>query len=77
MAHDVYSEKIISNGVGRALNLSKNLFIIRSPLDLEFLISRWSIECHTFVTVWCEFCPTLENIVVLTGLLVFGKSRAI
>lgn len=80
MAHAVYSERIISGGIGKALNLSKNLSINRSPLDLEFqdgAVSRWSVESHTFVTAWGEFCPSLEDFVVLTGLLVFGESKAI
>lgn len=77
MAHDIYSEKIISAGIGRALNLSKKLPINRSPMDLEFLISRWSTESHTFVTAWGEFCPTLEDVTVLTSLPVFGESMAI
>lgn len=46
-------------------------------MDLEFLNSRWIIESHTFVTAWGEFCPTLENIVVLTNLPMFGESKAI
>lgn len=44
----VCSDAIISTGIGKALNLSKTLVINRSPWDLEFLISRWSVESHTF-----------------------------
>lgn len=46
-------------------------------MDLEFLTSRWTTESHTCVTVWGEFCPTLENAAMLTDLPVFGESRAI
>lgn len=77
MARKEYSGKIVSAGVGRALNLSKNLFINRSPMDFEFLFSRWSTESHTFVTAWGEFCPTLEDVVVLTGLPLFGGANTI
>lgn len=75
MTHAVYSENIISAGIGRASNLSKNLFI--NNVDLEFLILRWSTESHTFVIAWSELCPTLEDVVVLTGHPVFGESKAI
>lgn len=40
MAKREYADRIISTGVGKALNLSKTLYINRSPADLEFLISR-------------------------------------
>lgn len=70
-------DAIISVGIGKALNLSKTRVINRSPLDLEFLISRWSIESHTFVAAWGGFGRTLEDVVVLTGLPIFRESRAI
>lgn len=73
----VCSDAIISASIGKALNLSKTLIINRSPLDLELLISRWSIESHIFVAAWGEFGPTLEDVVVLTGLPVFGEVQAI
>lgn len=44
---------------------------------MEFLISRWSIESHTFIVAWGEFCPTLEDAVVLIGLSLFGEARNI
>lgn len=34
----------------------------QAPLNLEFLISRWSVESHTFIAVWGEFGPTLEDV---------------
>lgn len=77
MAKKKYVDNIVSAGIGKAMNLSKNLFINRSPMDLEFFISRWSIESHTFVTSWGEFCPTLEDVVVLTGLPLFGEAKTI
>lgn len=77
MKDSVCSDAIISAGIGKALNLSKTLVVNRSPLDLEFLISRWSVESHTFVAAWEEFELTLEDVVVLTGLPVFGEVQAI
>lgn len=75
MAKKEYVDKIVSTGIGKALNLSKTLFINRSPMDLEFLISRWSVESHTFVTAWGEFYPTLEDVAMLTGLPLLGGSE--
>lgn len=77
MADSAYSDVIISVGIGKALNLSKTLIINKRPLGLELLISWWSTESHTFVAAWDEFGPTLEDVVVLTGLPIFGESRAI
>lgn len=77
MKDGVCSDAIVSAGIGKALNLSKTLVINRSPLDLEFFISRWSVESHTFVAAWGEFGPTLEDVVVLIGLPVFGEVEAI
>lgn len=77
MADSAYSDMIIFVGIGKVLNMLKNLIINRSPLDLELLILRWSTESHMFVAAWGEFGRTLEDIVVLTGLLMLGESRAI
>lgn len=77
MMDTIHSDAIVSAGIGKALNLSKTLVINRNPLDLEFLISRWSIESHTFVAAWGELYPTLEDVAGLTGLSIFGESRAI
>lgn len=77
MKDSICSDAIISAGIGKALNLLKTLIINRSPLDLEFLISRWSVESHTLVAARGEFGPTLEDVVVLTGLPIFGDAKVI
>lgn len=77
MAKKKYSDSIVSVGIGKALSLSKNLFINKNPMDLEFLISRWSIETHTFVTAWRDICPTIEDVVVLIDLPLFGEVKII
>lgn len=77
MAKKKYADSIVSACIRRALNLSKNLFIKRSPLDLKFLISRWSVELHTFVTIWGAFCPTLEDVVMLTSLTLLGEAKTV
>lgn len=61
MALKKHSDNIVSAGIGRSLNLSKNLYINRSPMDLEFLISWWSSESHTFVTAWGGVLPYLRG----------------
>lgn len=35
------------------------------------------MESHTFIAAWGEFGPTLEDVVVLTGLPVFGDSKTV
>lgn len=57
--------------------MSKSLAINRCPEDVEFLISRWSIESHTFVAAWGELCPTLEDFIVLKNMPVFREARII
>lgn len=49
MSHSTYSEKIIAAGIRKALNLSNRLAINRCPIDLDFLVSRWSTESHSFI----------------------------
>lgn len=63
--------------IGKALNLSKNLFINRNPMDLKFLISRSSVELHMFVPAWGEFCPTLEDVVMLTSLPLLREVKTV
>lgn len=44
---------------------------------MEFLISQWSIESHTFTAAWGKSCPTLEDVVALNGLPVFWQAKTI
>lgn len=37
-------------GVRKALDISMPVSLTRSHADLELLISRWSVEIHTFFT---------------------------
>lgn len=50
--------------------------IDRKSTDLEFLISRWRIETHTFVVAWGEFGPSLEDVAMLTSLAMFSEAKA-
>lgn len=42
---------------------------------MVFLVSKWSTKSHTFVASWGEFCPTLEDVIVLTGVPLFGEVK--
>lgn len=59
-------------GVLRPLRYALRMDVDRSPVDLSFLVSRWSSHSHTFVAAWGEFSPSLEDVVVLVGLPIFG-----
>lgn len=58
---DILTEALVR----KAVDVSLDIFIIRSHADLEFLVSRWSTKMHTFITSWEEFTPTLEDILVM------------
>lgn len=76
MTSSAFSKKITEIGIRKALNLSKSLANNWTPEDMEFLVSRWSTESHTFIVWWGEFCPTTEDVIVLTGPL-FGETRTV
>lgn len=61
-------------GIMRAITQTRRMSVERNSEDLKFLMSRWSTKMHTFVTAWGEFAPTLEDVVALTLLPVFGDS---
>ncbi|KAK9277971.1 hypothetical protein L1049_027528 [Liquidambar formosana] len=69
------SAKLQSAGILKAVKLSAILDVKRDKQSLEFLLSRWSAETHTFVTAWGEFGITLEDVVVLTWLTPFGEEK--
>lgn len=48
----------------------------RHHQDLELLISRCSVENHSFIVPWGEFGPTLEDVVSLTSLHLCGIVKA-
>lgn len=64
-------------GVLRPLQYAPLMDVDRSPVDLSFLLSRWSSHSHTFVAAWGEFSPPLEDVVFLTGLSMFGVHHAV
>lgn len=46
------SKKITQAGMRKALNMVKTILIQRRYTNLEFLISPWNIETHSFITAW-------------------------
>lgn len=60
-------------GVLRPIQYAMFVEVERNPVDLAFLVSRWSLSSHTFLAAWGEFCPSLEDMVMFTGLPIFGN----
>lgn len=49
--------------------------IDKKPANLEFLMSRWSAETHTFVAACGEFGPSMEDVAMLTSLSIFDEAH--
>lgn len=62
-------------GVKEALNCLRIHLVIRDHQDLEFLISTWIMESHKLVTTWGEFEPTLEDVLNLMALPLYGETN--
>lgn len=62
-------------GIMSAITRARKVSVERNSEDLEFLVSRWSTEMHTLVATWGEFGPTLEDVVALTSLPMFGDAQ--
>lgn len=56
------------------ISLSKS--VTKSHGDLELLVSRCSIEKHTFVTSWGVFILTPEDILLMFHLPLFADEDA-
>lgn len=61
-------------GILRPIQNAMHEDVERNQLDLAFLVSRWSSHSHTFVAAWGEFCPSLEDVAMLTNLPLFGHT---
>lgn len=55
-------------GVKKTLDYSRLLSVASHHWDLEFLISRWRVESHTFVVACAEVGLTLEDVMNLIAL---------
>ncbi|CAL5384017.1 unnamed protein product [Camellia sinensis] len=71
--HPLYCEVLAGAKIATAI--SQCMRIRREPSWLEFTLSRWSSSSHTFITQWGETTPTLEDVVVLTGLGHLGSAN--
>lgn len=61
-------EKFLEDiGMLRPLQYAVEMDMDRNPVDLVFLISRWSSCSHTFVVAWGEFCTSLEDVYMITS----------
>lgn len=49
-------------GIMRAITQAWKIAVERNSEDLEFLMSRWSTDIHTFVASWGEFGQTIEDV---------------
>lgn len=59
----------------RAITQARKMAVDRKPVDLEFLMSRWSTETHTFSTFWAKFGPTLGDVHILVSLPIFNEAQ--
>lgn len=64
-------------GILRSIQNAMHEDVERSQVDLSFLVSRWSSHSHTFVAAWGEFSPSLEDVVMLTNLPLFGHTLVV
>lgn len=48
----------------------------QAPSDLEFLIYRWSVERHTFLSGWDERGLMLKDVVNITTMPICGETNA-
>ncbi|XP_059658415.1 uncharacterized protein LOC132304701 [Cornus florida] len=68
-----FLETLKASRIADAVRNTRELTIPRDVHDLALLVSRWSRDTHTFVTSWGEFTPTIEDVVQLMCLNVFGE----
>lgn len=47
------------DGLHKALVQARSIAIDRTRIELEFIVSRWSTETHTFMASWDECGPSL------------------
>lgn len=69
-----YYQEIVP-GWSKTLTCSRFLSLTRHHQDLEIPVLRWNTESHTFVAVWGEFTPTLEDLARQTMLSLFVEAN--
>lgn len=58
----------------KAIIRSRSIANERNPTDFEFLFSLWSTETDTFVASYGKFGPSVEDVTMLTAVLLFVKA---
>lgn len=56
------------------LILSSFCDIFKDDICLQHVVRRWSPQTHTFVCLWGEFTPTLEDVYNIMGLPITGNT---
>lgn len=69
-----YAAKLNRAGVKRSINITTAMDVKRDKAALAVLLARRNTCTHTFIVSWGEFTPTLEDVMELLQLLVFGDS---
>lgn len=67
--------KILTVEVIKALDYLQIHSITRAHEDLKLLVSRWSVEIHTFVAACRQFGPTLEDVLNLMTLPLYEEAN--
>lgn len=70
------SNKMLSVGIMKPTNCSRIYSVARVQGDLEILISRCSVESHTFGAAWGEFVLILEDVLNNMALPLYGETNA-
>lgn len=60
-----------------AINLTRDGAVDRKPVDVAVLLTRWSVDTHTFVGASREFSLSLKDVTVMTGLPMFGNVQTV
>ncbi|KAK9932284.1 hypothetical protein M0R45_019527 [Rubus argutus] len=69
------SRKTIAEaGLTIPLILSSFCDIFKDDICLRHVVRRWSPQTHTFVCLWGEFTPTLEDVYNIMGLPITGNT---
>lgn len=76
MAISENASKMLIVAIKNALDCLKIPSITRAHVDLELPVSRWNLESHTFVIAWGEFRKTLEDVLNLMGVTLYGEMNA-
>lgn len=68
------SNKMLSVRIKKALYCSRINSVTKAHNDLEFLVFGWIVQSHTFILVWREFGPILEDVFNIMALPIYGET---